>query len=689
MGARSPSRTRRFLPRRALPTPAHLRELWQSLSVDDVLVRLRATRDGLTEEDASARLDAVGPNSLPEAKRAGPLPLLAHLVFSPFVVILLGAAVLSIFVQNYLSAFVIALAVAVNVVIGFMQEFKAERALNALKSLNVPKALAMRGGVPRSIPSSELVPGDIVLLESGDAVPADARIVEAHGLEAEEAHITGESVPVPKSTEPVAAEASIGDCHCLVYLGTLVVGGHGTVVVTATGANTEMGKIATTLQSVRTDPSPLMQEVRSFSKLIATVAAVAVLAILAVGYARGLPFRDVLLFAMGEAVSIVPEGLPAAVSIVLAVSVQRMARRHAVVRRLSAVETLGAATVICTDKTGTLTENRMRVSRAYLPGRRVDVDLMRAPDGGVAEAPLAMLGRISSLCNDLREEFGDDGLEVKGDPTEVALFLFASQIGTPVAERARRLAEIPFSHDRKYMATVYEGVGEAPQLYVKGAPEVILERCTMSLEGEYAVPLEPEHRAFYEERSAEMSGQGLRVLAFAYKELDRLPADLGDEAVHDLAFVGFVGLMDPPRPGVAESVRRCHEAGIRVVMLTGDHRLTAEAIARRLSILDRAHPQVLTGDQVDRLEEIAFAKELARTNVFARVSPHTKLRVVESLKAQGNVVAVTGDGVNDSPALKRADVGVAMGVSGTDVAREASEIVLTDDNFTSIVAAAE
>ncbi len=692
MGRGSPSRTHGFLPRRPAASVGAARSPipWHALSAAQALAKLGTSPDGLSEEEAATRLETAGRNALPEAKRTGPLPLVAHLVLSPFVVVLLGAAVLSVAVQNYLSAFVIVLAVAVNVVIGFMQEFKAERALGALQSLNVPKALALRGGVPRAVPAAELVPGDLVLLESGDAVPADGRIVEAHGLETEEGHLTGESIPVPKAAESVLADASIADRHCVAYMGTLVVGGHGTAVITATGAETEMGKIASTLQSVHTDLSPLMQEVRSFSKLIALVACAVVLAIVAIGYARGLPFGEVLLFAMGETVSIIPEGLPAAVSIVLAVGVQRMARRHAVVRRLSAVETLGAATVICTDKTGTLTENRMRVSRAYLPGRRVDLDLLaHQADGGVAEAPLAMIGRISSVCNDLREEFGEAGLEVKGDPTEVALFLFASQIGTPVAERGKRLAEIPFSHERKYMAAVYEGIGEGPQLYVKGAPEVILSRCAYGLEGDSALPLDAERRGAYEERASQMSGQGLRVLAFAYAEFGGAAETFGDEDVHDLVFVGYVGLMDPPRHGVAESVRRCHAAGIRVVMLTGDHRLTAEAIARRLAILDEDHAQVLTGDQVDRMDEMAFVKELNRTNVFARVSPHTKLRVVESLKAQGNVVAVTGDGVNDSPALKRADVGIAMGVSGTDVAREASEIVLTDDNFTSIVAAVE
>jgi len=664
---------------------------WHTLPVPEALEKLRTSRHGLTEEEAALRAGLFGPNALPEGDAVGPLPLLAHQLFSPFVLILVGAAAISIAVHHYLTAFVVAVCVAVNVVIGFMQEFKAERALTSLKSLHAPRAVAVRGGVSRSIAASELVPGDLVHLEAGNAVPADGRVVDSFGLEVEESLLTGESLPVAKAADPIpATDAPISDRHNSVYTGTLVVGGHGTLVVTAIGLETEMGKIATTLQSVRTDPSPLMKEVRAFSKLIATVAALAVLAILGLGLARGLPFTEVLLFALGEAISIIPEGLPAAVSIVLAVGVQRMARRHAVVRKLSAVETLGAATVICTDKTGTLTENRMRVARAYLPGHRVDLDfLAHQPDGGVASASLAMLGRISSLCNDLREEFGDAGLEVKGDPTEVALFLFASQVGTPVADRAKRLGEIPFSHDRKYMATVYEGVADAPQLYVKGAPEVILQRCSWSLEGDEAVLIEPGTREEYEARAAEMSGQGLRVLAFAYKELEGDVRAVEDEQVRNLVLVGFVGLLDPPRAGVADAVRRCHGAGIRVIMLTGDHRLTAEAIARRLGIIDEKHPKVLTGDVVERMDETRFLGELDRTNVFARVSPHTKLRVVEALKAKGNVVAVTGDGVNDAPALKRADVGVAMGVSGTDVARDSAEIVLTDDNFTSIVAAVE
>src|SRR2546422_3192955 len=587
MSIRSPSLSRR-IPRRRRRAPsaegAPPAPPYQPLPVAEAFAGPRASRVGLTEEEAALRLDVVGPNALPEGRSLGPFPLLAHQVLSPFVVVLIGAAAISTTVHHYLTAFVILMAVAVNVVLGFMQEFKAERALRSLKSLHGPKAVAYRGGVARAVLATEIVPGDLVLLEAGDAVPADGRVVEAHGLEIEESLLTGESVPVHKSAEPVErADVPIGDRFSMVYLGTLVTGGHGTVLVTRTGPGTEMGKVAATLQEVHADPSPLMKEVRAFSKLIATVAIVAVLAILAVGYARGLPFTDVLLFAMGEAVSIIPEGLPAAVSIVLAVGVQRMARRHAGVRKLSAVETLGAATVICTDKTGTLTENRMRVARAYLPGHRVDVDLLaHAPDGGVAEPPLAMLGRISSLCNDLREEFGDEGLEVKGDPTEVALFLFSSQVGTPAAERARRLGEIPFSHDRKYMATVYEGVGAGPQLYVKGAPEVILQRCARSLEDDRALLLEPGTREEYEARAAQMSSQGLRVLAFAYRELDGFPGTLEDEDVRSLVFVGFVGLLDPPRAGVADSVRRCHAAGIRVIMLTGDHRLTAEAIARRL-----------------------------------------------------------------------------------------------------------
>ena len=663
---------------------------WHILAGDEALERLHATRDGLSEEEAAVRLEAYGSNALPESRPAGPFPLIAHQLLSPFVLVLLGAASVSVVVQYYLTAFVIAVAVAVNVVIGFMQEFKAERALDSLRNLNVPKAVCLRGGVLRSVPAAELVPGDIVLVTSGDAVPVDGRVLESHGLEVEESLLTGESLPVHKAAAPVQrSDAPIADRTSVVYMGTLVVGGHGTVLATATGPDTEMGKIAATLESVRTDLSPLLQEVRSFGKLIAKFAGVAVLAILGLGLARGLRFTDVLLFALGEAVSIIPEGLSAAISIVLAVGVQRMARRHAVVRRLSAVETLGAATVICTDKTGTLTENRMRVARAFLSGHNGHLDVSaHQADGGVPEAPLAMLGRISSLCNDLREEFGDDGLAVKGDPTEVALFLFASQVGTPIAHRSTRLAEIPFSHDRKYMAAVYDGVGDGPQLFVKGAPEVVLQRCSRSLETERSEELFHDRRSLYEGRASEMSGEGLRVLAFAYREWDGADG-LRDEDVRNLVFVGLVGLLDPPRPGVAESVRRCHAAGIRVIMLTGDHRLTAEVIARRLSILDERHPQVLTGDLVEGLDEEPFLKELERTNVFARVSPHTKLRVVDALKAQGNVVAVTGDGVNDSPALKRADVGVAMGVSGTDVARDASEIVLTDDNFTSIVAAVE
>ena len=362
MGRVSLRSNRRSSPRRQ-PGPEGV--AWHAMAVQTALSQLRSSLEGLTEEEASVRLEAYGPNALPEARRAGPMPLLAHQVLSPFIVVLLAAAVISVGVHHYLTAFVIAVAVGVNVMIGFMQEYKAERALTSLKNLNAPKAVAVRGGVPRAIPAKDVVPGDVVLLESGDAVPADGRVIESHGIETEESILTGESLPVTKTaTAAERADVPIAERPSIVYMGTLVVGGHGSFLVTATGSDTEVGRIAVTLQSLRTDPSPLMREVSAFSKLIAAFAAFAVLLIIAIGLARGLNLEDVVLFALGEAVSIIPEGLPAAVSIVLAVGVQRMARRHAVVRKLSAVETLGAATVICTDKTGTLTENRMKVARA-------------------------------------------------------------------------------------------------------------------------------------------------------------------------------------------------------------------------------------------------------------------------------------------------------------------------------------
>jgi len=669
------------------PTSWHLRP------AEEALRNFDSGPDGLAGEVADQRLQELGPNEIPDARRRTPVRILVGQLRNPFLFVLEGAMAITVFLQHYFDTAVIATAISVNVVIGFMQEYHAERALESLKNMNAPKCVVRRGGMHMTVPTREVVPGDILVLEPGATVAADGRISEAHALQIEESMLTGESLPVMKRIEPIENDSGgIAERTCCAFMGTHVVGGHGLLLVTATGPATEMGRIAKSLEDLHAEVSPLTRNVHTFARNIGIFAVLAIVGVLTVGVLRGFPLDDLLLFALGEMVSVIPEGLPAAVSIVLAVGVQRMARRQAVVRKISAVETIGAATVICTDKTGTLTENRMRVVRAYLPGHRTDVDVSHTTlsDGAAAGAAFSMLCRVSTLCHDLREEQGEEGVEIRGDPTEIALYLFASEAGIPGGPAAlHRVGEIAFSHERRYMAVAVQEEDAVTRLYLKGAPEEVLSRCRYTLEGDRSQSLDGSHRDAYAARSAAMSQEGLRVLAFAYRELESSGEDVTAEDAVDLVFLGFLGLMDPPRSGVTDSIRKCHDAGIRVIMLTGDHALTAQAIARKVGLLQESREEVVHGDTIEHMDDEKFSEHLARADVFARVSPHAKLRVVEALKAQGHVVVVTGDGVNDAPALKRADVGIAMGKAGTDVAREASEIILTGDNFNNIVDAIE
>ena len=666
---------------------------WHDRPAKEALRHFESSLDGLATEVSSRRLEEYGPNEIPDARRRTPFTILLGQLGSPFLFVLEAAMAITIFLRHYFDTAVIATAISVNVIIGFMQEYHAERALESLKKMNAPKCVVRRAGGDVTIPTREVVPGDLLVFEPGVTVAADGRLLEAHGLQMEESMLTGESLPVVKQVDHIVSEgAGIAERICCAFMGTHVVGGRGLLLVTGTGASTEMGRIARSLEDLHPEVSPLTRNVRVFARNIGIFAVLAIIGVVTVGMLRGFPPGELLLFALGEMVSVIPEGLPAAVSIVLAVGVRRMARLQAVVRKISAVETIGAATVICTDKTGTLTENRMRVDRAYLPGYRTDIDVSHATlfDGAAAEPAFSMLCRVSSLCHDLREEQGEEGIEIKGDPTEVALYLFASEAGLPGGPAAlRRVGEIAFTHERRYMAVAVQEEDAVSRLYLKGAPEAVLGRCRYTLEGDRSILFDASHRTAYEERGAAMSRDGLRVLAFACRELEDSGEDISDDDAVDLVFLGFIGLMDPPRNGVADSIRKCREAGIRVIMLTGDHALTAEAIARRVGLTLEGRDEIVQGDALEHMDDATLLGHLGRADVFARASPHAKLRVVEALKAQGHVVVVTGDGVNDAPALKRADVGVAMGKVGTDVAREAAEIVLTGDNFTSIVDAVE
>ncbi len=640
---------------------------WHSINAVDAAARLGVDpASGLSSAEAERRLAETGPNELPSAAPPSPGSMLLSQFKNVLVVILLVAIGLSMALGEHIEALAIAVITLFTVVLGFIQEFRAERALEALRRLTAPTATVLRDGEERAIPARELVPGDIVSLVAGDLVPADARLLDAVNLQANEAHLTGESAAVEKQRDAaLAEETSLADRLTMIFSGTAITVGRGRAIVTATGDATEVGRIGTLLRAVTAQRTPLERHLDRIGAWLARAALVVVLGVVVLGLFRGQPLLEMVVFGIALAVAVVPEALPAVVTISLAIGAQRMAKRHALIRRLPTVETLGSTTVICSDKTGTLTAGEMTVRELVVGGRRLTFSgagyepvgtLSDSADAGV----LALL-RAGVLCSDAHLIRIDRRWRVQGDPTEGALVVAAAKLGL---SRARldseqpRVGELAFTAERKRMTTLHAG-GIA---FSKGAPEVILESCGRA-------DLLPE--------AQRMAAQAMRVLAIATKSGATL-----EEAECGMTLLGLVGLIDPPRPEAREAISRCHDAGIRPVMITGDHPLTARAIAAELGF---AADHAVTGAELDALTDDELDRRTI--DVFARVSPAHKLRVVESLQRRGEIVAMTGDGVNDAPALKRADVGIAMGISGTPVAKEAAAMTLTDDNFASIVAA--
>jgi magnesium-transporting ATPase (P-type) len=671
---------------------------WHSVASDEALTRLDANvASGLAAQQVDARRREYGANRLPEARKPGVLRRFLGQFHNILVYVLLGSGFVKLMLGLWVDASVIFGVVVINSVLGFLQEGKAEKALDSIRNMLSAEARTLRDGQTRMIPSEDLVPGDIVLLESGDKVPADLRIIDAKNLRAEEAALTGESVPTDKSAEPVSAAATVGDRHSMAYSGTLIVSGRATGLVVETGSHTELGRINQMLASVAALETPLLRQIRKFGYAITA----AIFVISAIVFAYGhwverLPFVQLFQAVVGIAVSIIPEGLPALITITLAIGVQRMAERHAIIRQLPAVETLGSVSRICSDKTGTLTLMEMMVVSAVTADAAYDIDgAGYAPAGrvlrdGAPAAPdpvLDLLGRVSMLCNDavLREQ---DGVwKVDGDPTEGALYPFAMKIGLSLdALRAqfRRVDVIPFESEHRFMATLNEDAQGRQCLLVKGAPEVILEHCSRQQTRDGAKPLDLDR---FRDASDRLAAQGERVLALAWLDEPNLgsaslnPADLPAT----LVLLGLIGLLDPPRKEAVESVAECHAGGIRVTMITGDHRITAAAVARMIGIGDGS--TALTGAEIEEMDTAALQQAVQRVDVFARASPEHKLRLVKAMQANHQIVAMTGDGVNDAPALKKADIGVAMGIKGTEVTREAAAMVLADDNFASITAA--
>ncbi|MBI4034163.1 MAG: HAD-IC family P-type ATPase [Candidatus Brennerbacteria bacterium] len=659
-------------------------------SVESALAKLATSEGGLSRGEVARRLEEFGPNRLPEKDGVHPLFILVKQFHSAFVYILVGAGVLSYLFNHLLDVYVIAAVIVFNALIGFFEELKAENAIQKLKKLLVLHANVYRGGELARVPAEELVPGDIVVLGEGDRVPADARLIEAKNLRTEEASLTGESFPVSKTTKLLKKETPLADQSNMVWMGTAVVGGEAKAAVVATGERTAIGEIASSILKVKEGESHFAKKTRELALAMGVIAAAGAALTFLIGFfVRRLELFDIFLFSVASLVSGIPEGLPAVLAVVLSVGAYRMAKKKAIVRRLPAVETLGVATVIATDKTGTVTENSMMVEKIILPGGE-EITVSGSgynPVGSFSKngESLNRLLHIAALCNNGKVVKTDDRFEVIGDPTEAALFVLAEKAGLKrkvLLEETPLLDELPFDEETKYRAVLVKG--KRKMIYVVGAFENIIALSD----------LEAGERGEVLYRAENLAGEGMRVLALGYRK-----AGAGDKLSHkdikNLKLAGVVGMIDPPRPGVKEAVRRARRAGLRVIMKTGDHKNTAVAVAKEIGLVPKnAKPEKAALTEDELLELLKFGEEqfeeaVRTVPIFARVTPKMKLRIVETLKKQGETVAMTGDGVNDAPALKRADIGIAMGLIGTDVARETSKMVLADDNFATIVNAIE
>ena len=649
---------------------------WHSRPLEQVMKELDSRPSGLTERESAQRLERLGPNQLEPPRKPSVLARVLGQLKDPMILVLLGAAALSLAAsggEDWLGGAIILIIVLVNGVISITQEDHAQQALEELRRMSSPQAHVLREGRAKKISAAALVPGDVILLEAGDMVPADARVMECSRLQADESAMTGESVPVEKGAhDRLPEEAALGDRTNMVLSGTMITAGRGTALVVATGMDTQMGRIANLLLEDKEGDTPLQRKMGEISKSLSFLCLSVCAVMFGVGLIQGKNMLDMFLTAVSLAVAAIPEGLPAIVTIVLALGVQRMAARGAIVKKLPAVETLGCASVICSDKTGTLTQNRMTVQELWTPA-----------GGHRRDALLA-----GCLCSDARLEWKAGAPTAVGDPTEGALVVAAAREGVDQEKEEQnwpRTADLPFDSGRKLMSTIHAREDGSWTVFVKGAPDILLERCVAGPRG----PLSAQDRRAVLEANEAMAQKALRVIAVARRELHILPPGLEPRAVESgLTFLGLFGLMDPPRPEVKAAVARCHLAGVRPVMITGDHRATAAAVARELDII-RPGEWTVTGGELDFMPQEVLEEDIEKFAVFARVTPEHKMRIIKAWQKRGHVVAMTGDGVNDAPALKTADIGCAMGVAGTDVAKGAAHMILTDDNFSTIVSAIE
>lgn len=669
---------------------------WHQKDTGRILDELKTSEKGLSDSEARRRLRRLGPNALEEKREFSRIKLFLSQFRSFLVIILIVATLVSLLIGQLIDAIVILIIVILNSVFGFLQEYKAEKAMQALKRLASPVAKVLREGGVKEIPARNLVPGDIVLLDEGDRIPADARILESISLKIDESSLTGESVPISKSTDPIGREAPISEKRNMAWLGTVVTYGRGKAVIVSTGMQTEMGKIAREIQ-VEEERTPLQQRLSIFGKQLGIIILAICAIVTIVGIVRGSEPIGMFITGIALAVAAVPEGLPAVLTITLALGLQRMAGKKSIVRRLPAVETLGCTTVICADKTGTLTRNEMTVERIYHSGKMIEVTGRGyAPRGDfiisgkkinpLKDPGLALLFKASALCNNacLRR----DRKGIIGDPTEGALLVAAEKAGLGQAKLKKEnplALEIPFSSERKMMSTLHNPRG-GYSAFVKGAPEVVLKLCTHLMDRGRKKKLTAKERKTILETNSGMGENALRVLALAHREFGKKPGE--GEIERGLTFLGMAGMMDPPREEVKKSIKTCGQAGIRTIMITGDNEATAKAIAKQLGMF-REGDEILTGMELEKISQKRLERDVEKIRIYARVSPIHKVRIVDALRKKDHIIAMTGDGVNDAPALKRADIGIAMGIKGTDVAKEASDMILRDDNFSTIITAVE
>lgn len=677
-------------------------EKWYSIPWKNVLEKLGSDENGLSEKEVGKRLEKYGFNEIETGRKKTALTIFLNQFKSILVLLLVFSTIVSFFLGEIHDAIVILAIIIMNSILGFIQEYRAEKSLEALKKLAAPKCKVIRNGVEKIIPARELVPGDIVMVSAGDKIPADMRLIKAVNLKIDEAILTGESIPVEKSVEPIKSKGlSIGDIRNMLFTATTATYGRGIGIVVSTGMNTVFGRIAKLIQEAE-EETPLQKRLERLGKWLTLIIVILVILVFIEGVLEGANYVEILLTSISLAVSAVPEGLPAVVTITLALGVQRLARRNSIIRRLAAVEGLGSVTVICTDKTGTLTKNEMTVREIVIGDRVIRVTGSGYEPKGKfyinekeidvrKDRVLERLIEIGLYCNDAKLIRENNNWSIIGDPTEAALIVLAAKAGYNV-EKCRkdypRVGEIPFDSIRKRMSTVNLTKDGRKMVYVKGAPEILINLCKY-IEDENGIrELTEEDKKKVMENTSRLAEKALRTLAFAYKYFPRNHFE-EEDIEKDLIFVGIVGMIDPPRPEVPEAIKKARHAGVKVIMVTGDHKSTATAIAREIGLIDKEDSLVLTGKDIDSMNDKDFLAIVDRVSVFARVSPEHKIRIVDALKKKGHIVAMTGDGVNDAPSVKRADIGIAMGIRGSDVTREAADMILADDNFSTIVKAIE